>query len=101
MEKRFSDATQEDLFPTSARLAIMLFLVNHRKIGFSELQKLLKLTPGNLDHHIKKLEEANYVKTRRSLLSGRAMIVIEITEHGDISFREYIHELKKTINKIT
>ncbi|MHA2295286.1 MAG: transcriptional regulator [Candidatus Hodarchaeales archaeon] len=87
----------DELFHTSIRLTIMLLLVNHRKIGFSELQKLLHMTPGNLNHHVKKLEEAEYVRTRKSLLSGRALTVIEITEHGDMSFRKYICELKKSI----
>ncbi|MFX0141554.1 MAG: winged helix-turn-helix domain-containing protein, partial [Candidatus Hodarchaeota archaeon] len=57
----------DGLFTTSVRLTIMILLFNHKKINFTELQKLLNLTSGNLNHHLKKLENANYVKTYKKL----------------------------------
>jgi DNA-binding transcriptional ArsR family regulator len=48
-------------------LTIMLLLYLHKKVGFTELQKLLQLTPGNLDHHLRKLTQAGYIKTTKTL----------------------------------
>ena len=100
MDKSGLVPSNDELFPTSVRLTIMILLTTHKKLGFTELQKLLHLTPGNLDHHVKKLIEANYVKTRRSLLTGRALTVIEITKHGEVSFKEYIKELRNKLERI-
>ena len=49
-------------FSTSNRLTIMILLFIHKKINFTELQKLLNLTPGNLDYHLRKLERAHLIK---------------------------------------
>ena len=77
----------------------MFLLYLHRKVGFTELQKLLGLTPGNLDHHIRKLEDAGFLKTRW-MLSWRPLKKIEITMEGTQKFREYVIELKELLESI-
>jgi DNA-binding MarR family transcriptional regulator len=87
------------LFSTQPRFSIMFLLYLHRKVGFTELQKLLGLTPGNLDHHIRKLEDAGFLKTRW-MLSWRPLKKIEITMEGTQKFREYVIELKELLESI-
>jgi len=77
----------------------MLLLYFHQKVGFTELQKLLELTPGNLGHHIRKLEETGFVKTRW-MLSWRPLKRIEITKEGAQKFREYAIRLKELLESI-
>lgn len=79
----------------------MILLLNHNKVNFTELQKLLQLTPGNLDHHLKKLEAANYVKTYKKLSSlRRPLTMVEITAHGKKAFEEYIKNLREILNRM-
>lgn len=77
----------------------MYLLFLKRKIGFIELKELLGLTPGNLDHHIRKLEETGLVRSRR-MLSWRPLVIIEITPSGAETFREYIVKLKGLLSGI-
>ena len=77
----------------------MYLLFLKRKIGFIELKQLLKLTPGNLDHHLRKLEESGLVRSRRTL-SWRPLVVVEITPSGVETFREYIFKLRGLLEKI-
>jgi len=90
---------KDEIFSTQPRFSIMLLLYLHQKVGFTELQKLLELTPGNLDHHIRKLEEAGLVKTRW-MLSWRPLKRIEITKEGAQKFREYALRLKELLENI-
>jgi DNA-binding MarR family transcriptional regulator len=79
----------------------MILLFNHKKINFTELQKLLRLTPGNLDHHLKKLETAKYVRTYKKLSSlRRPLTIVEITPQGKTAFEDYIASLREVLNKI-
>ena len=88
------------IFSAQQRFTIMLLLYLHKKAGFTELQKLLQLTPGNLDHHVRKLEEVGYVKTRH-VLDWRPLKVIEITKLGAHEFKEYAVTLRTILEQVT
>ncbi|MFX0087684.1 MAG: transcriptional regulator, partial [Candidatus Hodarchaeota archaeon] len=91
----------DTLFTTSVRLTIMILLLNHKKINFTEMQKLLQLTPGNLDHHLRKLVDAHYVKTYKKLSSLRKpLTMVEITDNGKKDFIEYIKKFKDVLDNI-
>lgn len=88
------------VFSAQQRFTIMLLLYLHKRAGFTEVQKLLQLTPGNLDHHVRKLEEAGYVKTRH-ILDWRPLKVIEITKLGASVFKKYATNLKQLLEQVT
>ena len=92
---------EDKLFTPSIRLTIMILLLTHKKINFTELQKLLNLTPGNLDHHVKKLEKAGYVKVYKKLSPLRSpLTLIEVTSTGKLSFESYLKNFRDILNKI-
>lgn len=91
---------RQGIFSAQQRFTIMLLLYLHKSAGFTELQKLLGLTPGNLDHHLRKLEEVGYIKTRH-ILDWRPLKVIEITKTGAMSFREYAVSLRQLLEQVT
>jgi DNA-binding MarR family transcriptional regulator len=91
---------KRSIFSAQQRFTIMLLLYLHKKAGFTELQRLLQLTPGNLDHHVRRLEEAGYVKTRH-VLDWRPLKVIEITRAGAMAFKEYAINLRQLLEQIT
>jgi DNA-binding MarR family transcriptional regulator len=86
-------------FHAQPRFSIMYLLFLRRRVGFTELRKLLDLSPGNLDHHLRKLEEAGLVKNRR-IISWRPLVIVEITNEGFESFREYAMHLKSMLDQI-
>ena len=90
---------EERTFHAQPRFSIMYLLFLKRRIGFIELQKLLGLTPGNLDHHMKKLEEMNLIHSHR-VISWRPLVTLEITAHGSEIFREFILKMKALLKEI-
>jgi DNA-binding MarR family transcriptional regulator len=89
----------EKVFQAQPRFSIVYLLFLKRRVGFLELKQLLKLTPGNLDHHIKKLEEVGLVKSRR-IISWRPLVVVEITPTGIKAFHAYVSKLKLLLKEI-
>lgn len=101
MDKSKLILPNDELFTTSVRLTIMILLSNNKKINFTELQKLLNLTSGNLDHHLRKLETANYLKTYKKLSHLRRPLTnVEITPHGKQAFEAYIKNLRDVLDAL-
>jgi len=90
---------QGDIFSAQHRFTIMFILYLHRRAGFTELQRLLGLSPGNLDHHLKKLSEAGYVKTSY-VLDWKPLKMVEITSLGAKMFHEYAAEMRELLKLI-
>lgn len=88
------------VFSSQHRFTIMLLLYLHKKAGFTEVQRLLNLTPGNFDHHLRRLEEIGYVRTRH-VLDWRPLKVVEITKLGAAEFREYAVNLRHLLEQVT
>jgi len=62
---------------------------------FTELQRILGLTPGNLSSHLRKLKEAGYVKVRKTfILELRTTTIIEITREGVEKLLEFTKSLR-------
>ena len=92
---------QDKLFSPSIRLTIMILLFTHKKINFTDLQKLLGLTPGNLDHHLKKLERAGYLRSYKRLSSWRKpLTIVELTPSGKLTFSSYLQNFRNILNKV-
>ena len=88
-----------ELFSAQHRFTIMFLLYLHRKAGFTERQTLLEVTPGNLDHHLRKLTEAGYVKTSH-VLDWRPLKMVEITSRGAEEFRDYAAGMRELLEYI-
>jgi len=71
------------------RLAIALYLLSRERTTFSSLRKALNLTAGNLEFHLKALEEAGLIRTYYGF-GKRPRKFVEITDKG-------VRELGKTL----
>ncbi|MCF2137745.1 MAG: transcriptional regulator [Candidatus Thorarchaeota archaeon] len=89
----------ERLFQAQPRFSIIYLLFLKRRIGFVELVHLLGLTPGNLDHHLKKLESGGLIETRR-VLSWKPLVIVELTAKGADAFRRYVSKLQHLLSQI-
>ena len=90
-------ARTNPVLASPTRLAIMLLLAIKRKMYFSELQKALDLTPGNLGSHLKKLEETGYVRIRKVLTRIRSLTLVIIEPEGERALYEHMRVLRSIL----
>jgi DNA-binding MarR family transcriptional regulator len=79
------------------RLAIMTYLVGCQEASFTELRKDLELTDGNLNLHMKVLEENGYVRVEKDLARRRPRTTYHLTPKGRRAFQEYVALLEAII----
>jgi DNA-binding MarR family transcriptional regulator len=82
------------------RLQIMSSLVTlnaGEEIEFVYLRNLLNLTDGNLGAHLAKLEEAGYVKVKKTFVARKPRTFITATGKGRDAFEEHIVALRQII----
>jgi len=94
-------ARSDPVLANPTRLAIMLLLAIKRKMYFSELQKALNLTPGNLGSHLRKLEEAGYVRTRKVFTRIRLLTLVMLREEGEIALLRHMSLLKEALRGLS
>ena len=98
-DKDFKEITSEEnkIFSVMPRFAIMLILHNYNSAKIKDLAKTLNLTPGNIDHHLRILEENNVIKKRMQIFQQRVYAIVEVTEKGKKLFNEYLESLKNLL----
>ncbi len=97
MVKAFSGALDAVLHqPVRSQLAA--YLSGRGEASFAEIKRALSLTDGNLDSHLRKLVEANYVVSRRETAGGRTQTVYTLTAQGLSAMHEYLAQLHHLIS---
>ncbi len=81
------------------RFGIMLYLLPREKALFIDLQRVLDITPGNLDSHLRKLQQEGYVEIRK-ILADRPRTMVKITDIGAYETTRYLEKLKKAISSL-
>lgn len=76
------------------RTQLAAFLSARGEATFSELKSVLRATDGNLDAHLNKLIEADYVEWRKEpVAGGRAQTTFSLTATGRAALVAYVKEL--------
>lgn len=85
----------DELIHQPVRLRIMAALVTPTsgRAEFTSLRDLLALTDGNLGAHLRKLEEAGYVVTRKAFVARKPRTYVEATEGGRRAFADHVAAL--------
>jgi DNA-binding MarR family transcriptional regulator len=81
------------------RLGVMLYLLPRGRVLFRDLLKVLEVTPGNLDSHLKALEKAGYIEIYK-VIADRPRTAVRITERGAKETGEYLRALKEALSLI-
>jgi len=84
-----------------ARLRIVVTLAALRDgddLSFTGLQDLIGLTPGNLITHLRKLEDAGYVTTRRDGGGVTARTSVALTRTGRAALERYTTVLRQLLD---
>ena len=90
---------QNHVLGSPARLGIMVYLLAKNRAFFTELLNVLKMTPGNLDSHLRRLKKAGYIDMVRVISYDRPRVVIKITDKGRYETISYLDVLRKILEK--
>ena len=92
------DIIKNNILGNPIRLGIMLYLLPRNRALFIELQRVLEITPGNLDSHLKTLERNGYVKLKK-VIRDRPRTMVYLTDRGAKETKKYVNELKKILEE--
>jgi DNA-binding MarR family transcriptional regulator len=81
-----------------ARLSVLTSLITNPKgVSFGDLKQLCSLTDGNLNRHLRVLEEAGMVQIVKGLDRNRPQTVCRITPSGRKRYLEYLTTLEQVV----
>ena len=86
------------IFSSPIRLLVMVLLLKNKTVAIKDLIELTKTSPGNFDHHIKQLEEANYVEKLPIRRNERLVYAVRLTSSGKGIILNQLGNLKKIIS---
>jgi DNA-binding MarR family transcriptional regulator len=77
-----------------ARLLIVTILSTVESADFLYLQRETELTKGNLSAHLRKLEDAGYVKIQKTFKGKLPLTVCKLTAAGSKAVTQYRQQLQ-------
>jgi len=80
------------------RLAVMSILMTAKHADFNYLKKETRTTDGNLSAHLSKLEEAGYIRIKKSFQGKKPRTTCSMTEKGRSAFLSYLKALESYIS---
>lgn len=89
----------DDTLHSRIRLAIVAALVSAEEGDFNFLKDMVKTTDGNLSTHLRKLEEAGYVSSKKRFVDRKPQTTYKITEKGRRALEGYVSTLEKFLKK--
>ena len=81
------------------RMAIMSLLAATPEISFTDLRNTLNMTDGNINTHIRTLQEAGYIAVSKSFQNNRPLTTCALTTAGRKAFVEYIDLLDQIVRQ--
>jgi DNA-binding MarR family transcriptional regulator len=85
------------LIHEKTRLAIVSALAVNASLSFNELKAILKTTDGNVSVHTRKLEEANYLTTKKSFEGRMPKTEYSLTPAGRRALERYLDHMEALI----
>ncbi len=79
------------------RLAIVSALAANQSLTFNQLKSLLQTTDGNLSVHARKLEEADYIRCKKSFEGRVPRTEYALTETGKKALGKYIDHMEALV----
>lgn len=93
-------AALKTIFHEPNRMAIVAALsCTVDGLTFGELKQECDLTNGNLNRHLKTLEEADIVAITKSFVNAKPRTTVCLSDHGRESFLAYLQALEEALKK--
>ena len=90
----------DPLIHAPARLMVMTYLYVVESLDFVYLKRVTNLSWGNLSTHLTKLEDAGYVRIKKSFQDKKPKTMIQLTDKGRQAFRKYKDEMQQVLGDI-
>jgi len=98
VEGRFAYEGLDRVIHERARLSVLTSLITNPKgLAFGDLKQLCDLTDGNLNRHLKVLEEAGMVEIVKTTDRNRPLTTCRITGSGRARYLEYLATLEQVV----
>jgi DNA-binding MarR family transcriptional regulator len=84
-----------------ARLRLMVTLAalpEGDTLSFTRLQDRIRLTPGNLITHLRKLGDAGYVQIDKTGSGVNALTTVALTHHGRAALERYTSAVRQLLD---
>ncbi len=90
----------ERIFHEPSRLAIMSELCGSREgLSFTDLKSTCGLTDGNLNRHLKVLQDAGAVKVSKKFVGVKPLTTVTLSRKGLQRFSEYLDALSGVLKR--
>jgi DNA-binding MarR family transcriptional regulator len=87
--------------PARLRILVTLAALNEGDgLSFTRLQNMLDLTPGNLITHLRKLEDARYIRTSKTGNGVASLTSVTLTRHGRSALDAYTEALRDLLGEV-
>jgi len=96
-----TDDTLDPLIHVPTRLKIVATLAalpDGDTLSFTRLQDMIGLTPGNLIIHLRKLEEADYISSKKASNGTVFITTVALTSHGRAALDAYTQALRDLLH---
>lgn len=90
----------DDRIHQRARLGVMAILSEVERADFGTIRSTLELTPGNLSQHLSVLEEAGFVKVKKTIESKRVRTWVSATAAGRAAYRAELESLRVLLDRL-
>ena len=90
----------ERIFHEPNRLAIMSVLcAADGGLAFTDIKAQCGLTDGNLNRHLKALEDAGAIQIHKAFVEAKPRTTVSLSKQGLASFSAYLEALSEVLNK--
>jgi len=83
---------------SQVRLAVVSILITVEEAEFNHLKEKTNTTAGNLSFQIGKLEEAGYIKVKKTFRDNYPLTLLKLTPKGKAAFEAYVENIRKYLN---
>ena len=90
----------DPLIHSRIRLSILAILASVEDAEFTYLRDQVKTTDGNLGAHLRKIEDAGYVRVSKSFVGRRPITRYRTTGLGRGAFRDYVSRLERLLHSL-
>ena len=89
----------DEIIHSRPRLGIMSILATAQQAEFTQLRERLELTDGNLSTHLKRLEDAGYIKSKKSFVDRKPKSSYVLSAKGRKAFGIYLDQIERLIDE--
>jgi len=95
----FDHSQIDDVIHGRLRLGVMAYLSSVSPAVFGELRDKVGATDGNLSTHLKKLEEAGYVRQEKRFVGKKPQTRVFLTEAGRKAWLAWIDQMRNLMGE--